>query len=82
VKRLRAAGAAKVYRETASGARADRPQLHRALAAFTAIARRGRSRFAPREPALPARGSSAAEDGGRRLFYFAMQSRLFAGGGK
>jgi DNA invertase Pin-like site-specific DNA recombinase len=32
VKQLRQAGAAKVFRETASGARADRPQLRRALA--------------------------------------------------
>jgi DNA invertase Pin-like site-specific DNA recombinase len=32
VKRLRRAGAGKVFRETASGARADRPQLRRALA--------------------------------------------------
>ena len=32
VKALRAAGAAKVWRETASGAKADRAQLRRALA--------------------------------------------------
>ncbi len=32
VKQLRRAGAGKVFREMASGARADRPQLHRALA--------------------------------------------------
>jgi Resolvase, N terminal domain len=32
VKQLRQAGAGKVFRETASGARADRPQLRRALA--------------------------------------------------
>jgi DNA invertase Pin-like site-specific DNA recombinase len=32
VKKLRHAGAGKVFRETASGARADRPQLCRALA--------------------------------------------------
>jgi DNA invertase Pin-like site-specific DNA recombinase len=31
VKQLRAAGAEKVFRETASGARADRAQLRRAL---------------------------------------------------
>ena len=31
VKQLRAAGAAQVYRETASGARADRPQLRRVM---------------------------------------------------
>src|SRR5471030_3146840 len=31
VKQLKAAGAEEVYRETASGAKADRSQLHRAL---------------------------------------------------
>jgi DNA invertase Pin-like site-specific DNA recombinase len=36
VKRLRAAGAEKIYRETASGARADRAQLARAVAQLTA----------------------------------------------
>src|SRR3954447_9012547 len=32
VRRLRAAGAGKVFREVASGARTDRPQLRRAVA--------------------------------------------------
>ncbi len=36
VKQLRQAGAANVFRETASGARADRPQLRRALAKLDA----------------------------------------------
>jgi hypothetical protein len=36
VKQLRQAGAGKVVRETASGARADRPQLRRALAQLAA----------------------------------------------
>jgi len=36
VKQLRSAGAEKVYRETASGARTDRPQLRRVLAALAA----------------------------------------------
>jgi len=35
VKRLRAAGAQKVFRETASGAQTDRPQLRRALSQLT-----------------------------------------------
>jgi DNA invertase Pin-like site-specific DNA recombinase len=35
-KHLRQAGAGKVFRETASGARADRPQLRRALAKLDA----------------------------------------------
>jgi DNA invertase Pin-like site-specific DNA recombinase len=34
VKQLRAAGAEKVFRETARGARSDRTQLRRALAAL------------------------------------------------
>jgi DNA invertase Pin-like site-specific DNA recombinase len=34
VKQLRAAGAEKVFRETASGARSDRAQLRRAIIAF------------------------------------------------
>jgi DNA invertase Pin-like site-specific DNA recombinase len=36
VRRLRAAGAKKVFREIASGARADRPQLRRAIAQLQA----------------------------------------------
>ena len=36
VKQLRQAGAGKVFRETASGARADRPQLRSALAKLDA----------------------------------------------
>ena len=39
------------------------------IAAFTAIARRGRRRFGTRK------GRSKAEDGAGQLFYFAMQSR-------
>ncbi len=36
IRQLRAAGAAKVFREVASGAKTDRPQLHRMLAELDA----------------------------------------------
>src|SRR3546814_10159648 len=45
------------------------------IAAFTAIARRGRNRACTPPPACRQGAGAPAEDGGRRLFCFAMQSR-------
>ena len=59
VKQLRAAGAERIFRETASGARSDRAQLRRALAAGDVLMMRRLDR--------PARSTMSATTPGRGL---------------